>query len=73
VPKKMVAPKIRSKAATSLRYSLPPLCMPRVSNIWAADLNRMVWLFCLTASVARKIGTMRSCPKGTPELGWPVT
>jgi len=34
---KMVARKIRSKAATSLRYSLPSLCMPKVSNIWAAE------------------------------------
>jgi len=29
-------------------------------------LNRIVWHCCRTASVARKIGTSRSCPQGRP-------
>jgi hypothetical protein len=52
--------------------SFPPVCIPRLSNISAAVRNRIVWLFCWTAKVARKIGTRRSCPKGTPNSGWPV-
>jgi hypothetical protein len=28
---------------------------------------------CLTAIVARKIGTNRSCPNGSPNSGCPVT
>jgi hypothetical protein len=44
VPKKMVAPKIRSNAATRRRYSFPPFAIPNVSSIWAADLKRIVWL-----------------------------
>jgi len=49
--RKIVAPKIRSKAATSLRYSLPPLAIPNVSSICAADLKRIVWLCWRTANV----------------------
>src|SRR3954451_24810622 len=33
VPKKIVAPKIRSKAPTSRLYSFPPFCIPKVSSI----------------------------------------
>jgi hypothetical protein len=65
--------KILSKAATRRRYSFPPLCIPNVSSISAAVLIQMIWLFCRTAKVARKIGTIRSCPKGTPNSGCPVT
>jgi hypothetical protein len=43
--------------------------MPKLSSISAAVRDRMVWLFCWTAKVARKIGTRRSCPKGTPNSG----
>lgn len=69
VPKKIVAPKIRSKAATKRRYSLPPFAIPKVSSISAPDLKRIIWLFCWTAIVANKIGTKRSCPKGRPKSG----
>src|SRR5262249_51677514 len=65
VAKKIVAPKIRSKAVTSRRYSLPLYCIPNVSSISAPLLKRIVWLFCWTVSVARKMGTIR-CQRGTP-------
>lgn len=58
--KKMVAPKIRSKAWMSRRYSFPPFCMPNVSSICAALLNRSTGLCWRTAMVARKMGTIRS-------------
>ena len=34
------------KAAINLRYSLPPLLMPKMSNISAAVLKRIVGVFC---------------------------
>src|SRR4051795_358308 len=46
VPKKIVAPKIRSKAPTSRLYSFPPFCIPKVSSISAPLRKRTVWLFC---------------------------
>jgi hypothetical protein len=73
VPKGMVAPKTLSNAPTSRRCSWPPVCIPNVSSISAAVRNRIVWLFCWTARVARKIGTSRSWPNGTPYSGCPVT
>jgi hypothetical protein len=54
---------MRSKAATSLRYSFPPFAIPNVSSISAPDLKRANGLFCWTASVANIIGTKRSWPK----------
>ena len=39
-PKKTVAPKMRSKAATSRRCSLPPLCIPKLPGISAAVRKR---------------------------------
>src|SRR5258708_4779213 len=46
VPKKIVAPKIRWKAATSLRYCVPPCCMPKASSISAraSKLDRLALL-----------------------------
>jgi hypothetical protein len=45
VPKKIVGTEDATKALTSLRYSLPRLCMPKVSSISAAVWNRMMGLF----------------------------
>jgi hypothetical protein len=53
VPKKMVAPKMRSKAATRRRYSLPPLAMPKVYQHLGGGFEGMVWLCCRTAKVER--------------------
>ena len=46
VPKKILAPKIRSKAPTRRLYSLPPFCIPKVSNIAAPLRKRTNWLRC---------------------------
>jgi transposase len=62
-----------SRSKTRRRYSFPPVCIPKLSNISAAVRNRITWLFWRTARVARKIGTRRSCPNGTPKSGWPMS
>ncbi len=59
---KMVAPKIRSNAATSRRYSFPPRAMPNVSHISVGEWNRMGWLCCGSASVVRNRTVRRSWP-----------
>ena len=64
-PKKLVAPKIRSKAATSLRYCVLPYPMPNVSCISAAEGNLTVADCWRVANVARKMGKP-VLPQGKP-------
>src|SRR4051812_28463441 len=67
----MVAPKMRSKAATRRRYSVPPLCMPKTSSISPALRNRMTGLFCCTASVAKENRHNTILPEWHSELCMP--
>ena len=73
VPKKMVAPNTLWNAAINRRYWEPPCCIPKTSSISAALWKVIVCFCCRMASVARKMGTSRSWPQGTPYCGWPVT
>jgi hypothetical protein len=55
VPKKMVAPKMRSKVPTRRLYSVPPRCKPKVSSISPALRNRTTGLFCWTLLMWQEI------------------
>jgi len=65
-PEKVVAPKMRWKAPINRRYWDPPCCMPKVSSISAALEKVIRRVCCRVANVARKSGTRRSWPQGSP-------